>query len=132
MIFKQVQEIKDRRKTQTRRVVKNGEWAMSETQMGIRILDAVCSADGRIKHMVGRSYAIVPKRGAASVGRIVINRIDQERLQDITEADARAEGVGSVAEYQTLWETINKTPGTRWDDNPLVWVYSFSYIDIPF
>jgi len=62
-----------------------------------------------------------------------------ERLQDISEADAIAEGVedtksmilgaggaeitGPVAEYAVLWEQING-PGS-WDANPWVWVVEF-------
>ncbi|CDN87367.1 hypothetical protein BN948_01789 [Hydrogenophaga intermedia] len=59
-----------------------------------------------------------------------------ERLQDISEADAVAEGVEPVAThnrpgaiathcgaYELLWEQING-PGS-WDANPWVWVVSF-------
>ena len=66
-----------------------------------------------------------------------------ERLQDISEADASAEGVPNqtrltgygkgdgcqwgpaepVAEYRALWESING-PGS-WDANPWVWVVEF-------
>lgn len=53
-----------------------------------------------------------------------------ERLQDISEADAIAEGIGhgdvdaAVADYAALWEQING-PGS-WDANPWVWVVSFN------
>ena len=56
-----------------------------------------------------------------------------ERLQDISEADALAEGVRSKhtadchysarESYSVLWETING-PGS-WDANPWVWVLTF-------
>ena len=62
-----------------------------------------------------------------------------ERLQDITEADAKAEGckpelVDPMIEsytdgYQALWTAING-PGS-WDLNPWVWVYSFERIEKP-
>lgn len=55
-----------------------------------------------------------------------------ERLQDISEADAIAEGVGgdvtvtpcfAVERYRALWESING-PGS-WDANPWAWVVEF-------
>jgi hypothetical protein len=58
-----------------------------------------------------------------------------ERLQDISDADAWAEGIdkaevlsmpcadGAVAAYSVLWEQING-PGS-WDANPWVWVVEF-------
>ena len=66
-----------------------------------------------------------------------------ERLQDITEEDAKSEGVeeGSYPDYGThpptecfsyvesfgtLWDTINgKRPGCSWADNPWVWRVEF-------
>jgi hypothetical protein len=57
-----------------------------------------------------------------------------ERLREITEADAEAEGVSSNLETRTLardefralWESINgKRPGCAWEQNPWVWVVEF-------
>jgi hypothetical protein len=66
-----------------------------------------------------------------------------ERLQAITELDAEAEGISDksfmgidgvchaydhgyyVCTYEALWDSINKKPGTRWQDNPWVWRYVF-------
>jgi len=61
-----------------------------------------------------------------------------ERLQDISEADAMAEGApwaacGSPQEgsqkagYARLWESING-PGS-WDANPWVWVVEFKRVE---
>jgi hypothetical protein len=69
-----------------------------------------------------------------------ITGIKVERLQDITDADAIAEGVGPFANIQTidcetesprrtfkgLWESINGTGS--WDSNPWLWVISFRRI----
>jgi hypothetical protein len=71
-----------------------------------------------------------------------------ERLQDITEADARAEGMileqsgiwgwrgrtwktqsgtTPVLTYRLRWDALAK-PGAKWDDNPLVTVIDFNPI----
>ena len=165
MIFKQVDEILSGQKTQTRRVVKPGE-GMYEASLAL-------TAAGNVKWAVGKTYAVVPKRGlpgvwwkrvgtvalthngmheyhypsnpdAAAIAlpvtradlekrgfqplRIRIVAIRREHLQDITEADAKAEGVSSKGEYAKLWNRINKRKGTRWSDNPLVWALTFEVV----
>lgn len=60
-----------------------------------------------------------------------VTAVRVERLQDISEADAQAEGctgspLGAAADrilYAKLWDQING-PGA-WDANPWVWVLSF-------
>ncbi len=72
----------------------------------------------------------------ASRINLEVTGVRVERLQDITEADARAEGVFAMplpprskstpyrASFKALWEEING-PGS-WDLNPWVWVVSFA------
>lgn len=169
MIFKQVDEILSGTKTQTRRVVKPGEGMYKEA--------LALTAAGNVKWAVGRTYAVVPRRGKPAVWwaivdgipiwnhpvryepfyqpgeptdwenghyvdlrheleyqgfqplRIRITAIRQERLQDISEADAKAEGVADVEAYRALWQAINgKTPGARWDANPTVFVLEFELV----
>lgn len=51
-------------------------------------------------------------------------RVVPQRLHDITEEDARAEGVSCVAAFRELWDSIN---GKRspWDKNDWVWAVTF-------
>jgi hypothetical protein len=51
-----------------------------------------------------------------------------ERVQDISEADAKAEGVKSAAEFCALWDEINGARGYGWDANPWVWVVEFKRV----
>lgn len=55
-----------------------------------------------------------------------ITGVRVERLGEISESDARAEGVQSVAEFKELWASING-PGS-WEANPWVWVVEFRRI----
>jgi hypothetical protein len=134
MIFKQLDEVITGQKTQTRCVCKTGEalvqfmkWDSRQAQY----IEGYCVADSdsRYKWVCGRTYAIQPKRGAAGIGkRIKITAIRQERLHDITEADAAAEGVASVEQYRELWDSINGKTKDRWSNNPLVWVITFEVV----
>ena len=55
-----------------------------------------------------------------------------ERVQDISESDARCEGIDAYvkdgfarAEFVCLWNSINEKRGFGWDVNPWVWVIEF-------
>jgi hypothetical protein len=75
--------------------------------------------------------------------RIRLLSIRRERVQDISEEDARAEGVHTssvlldylsnpvdlyVPTYARLWDCINTRKGTRWADSPWVWALSFEVV----
>ncbi len=60
-----------------------------------------------------------------------ITSIQDEKIQEIRHGDALAEGVNSVAEFRTLWDSINakkEQSGYIWEDNPRVWVIEFKII----
>lgn len=52
-----------------------------------------------------------------------------QRVQSISEADARAEGVGGVDEFASLWDAINgkKSP---WASDPWVWALTFKQVEV--
>ena len=69
-----------------------------------------------------------------------VEAVRVERLQDITEADARAEGVDPIAAtpgvrptyivgFAAVWMLIHGVGS--WDANPWVWVYTFSRAEKP-
>jgi hypothetical protein len=62
-------------------------------------------------------------RRSASRILLKIKNIRVEKLQDISESDAKAEGVENINEYSQLWEDINGF--ASWQDNPWLWVIEF-------
>jgi hypothetical protein len=66
-----------------------------------------------------------------------VTELRVERLQDISEEDARAEGVPnlalsdfqSVGLFKHLWNSLNEKRGFGWDVNPWVWVVGFRRVD---
>lgn len=111
-------------------------------RLWVRETWAKCS-DGYLYRARGDRWAYAWKpsihmpRDACRITLPVLS-IRVERLQDITEADALAEGCESVngasrapgwarSNFETLWQSINgERPGCSWAANPWVWRVAFS------
>jgi hypothetical protein len=91
------------------------------------------------KKIIWRPSIHMPREAARIFLRVKTVRI--ERVQDITEEDARAEGVKGIPRsrelyssddyiypFKQLWDSINAKRGYGWDTNPWVWVVEFERI----
>lgn len=84
-------------------------------------------ADGDVSRF-GWTPSIHMPRSASRI-TLEVTGVRVERLQDISEADAVAEGVvweqgqTAINVFETLWESINGAGS--WDANPWVWVVEF-------
>lgn len=63
-----------------------------------------------------------------------VTNIRVERVQDITNDDAKAEGIIRpdelyIAQFPALWNSINDKRGFGWSVNPWVWVVEFKRIE---
>lgn len=70
-----------------------------------------------------------------------VTNVRAQHLQDISEEDAKAEGIsawhdtttGTVyrPEFQLLWDSINAKRGYSWASNPWVWAVTFEQVKEP-
>ena len=122
-------------KTQTRRLVKDGDYAVMARKvsmsMGLARMDEVRGRPGnRLRWKVGRVYWAQPGRGKMGVCRFKLLSIRREPVQSITDEDARAEGMGSihpVIQFIDVWNGIHKDRKS-WANNPMAWVLDFDLL----
>lgn len=81
----------------------------------------------------------MPKEAARIFLRVTDVRV--ERLQDITEEDAIAEGmsktlvdgvifISAKGNFHVFWDSLNIKRGYGWDTNPWVWVIEFERVKV--
>ena len=123
----QFQALTEGRKTHLRKPVRPGEYTMPD-------FSAVMTQTGLIKWQVGHEYAVRSSEDDSQTAFIRITSIWREQLQEITGFAARDEGVCPLYEWQyikafaEMWDTLYPRKGTRWADNPLVWVLTFEAV----
>lgn len=154
-----IRALLDGRKTQTRRVLKedvSGYFCPPKIRRGDRLwvrethgFEAIDTARGvKVKYRASNGLALPPESGWkpsihmprwASRLTLTVTDVRVQRLQDISEEDAKAEGVGSieshipgfesvtcVQSFQKLWDGLNADRGFGWDVNPWVAAYTFT------
>lgn len=121
-------------------------WLNEISEIGL-----IPNQDGRYEWEPGKSpfkweRAMYMPRFASRI-TLEITDIRVERVQDITEDDAIAEGCSGrggvflrtdvypsvyesipIQEYRTLWNSLNAKRGYSWESNPWVWVISFKRV----
>ena len=184
---KMVQAIRDRRKTQTRRIISNSLAQNHISGNGTSIFDK-CPYGQPGDHLwVRETFGILQPTHADSIGQSIdpfpvfrangdeapawdegpfefsgwkpsihmprwasritleVISVRVERVQDISEEDAEAEGCeteripylhnGQIVQmdirspravFSVLWDSINAKRGYSWDSNPWVWVVEFA------
>ncbi len=128
-------------KTQTRRLAQAGDQAVYEDDDPNRPISRVIrTADAgapKVLYQIGKTYSVQPGIAKKTVGQIRLTAIRRERLHDLSEADALQEmpvtspppdisaGQQARQSFQETWNLMYKTSGSRWEDNPEVWVLEF-------
>ena len=84
--------------------------------------------NGMSDYEPGRLRAAMHLPRWASRVTLTVSAVRVERLQDISEADARAEGIERDGNYRSLWESLHG-PGS-WAKNPFVSVICWDAVEL--
>lgn len=100
------------------------------------VFSGYCPAPQKVKkyynrNLLGISYhkrssSIMSRRDSRLNLKIVSTEL--QKLGDMTELDAKAEGVESLDSFKKLWDKINSKRGFQWDPNSKVWVVRFEKV----
>jgi hypothetical protein len=128
-----IRAILDGCKTQTRRT--SDRWGKCESGDRLWVKEKFCWIDplwhyAATSELKGpwKSPLYMPREASRILLEITSVRVD--RLQNISEEDAIAEGV-TLFEFRDLWESIyGGKQGIRWSDDPVVWVISFKVLEV--
>jgi len=123
-----VRALLDGRKTQTRRAVVPQPRGLPLKEQSI-----VCRFGAPGDTLWVRESRFMSRADARITLQITSRRL--ERVQDITPADARAEGfdpdtllLDPVGWFRELWDRLHADRGLAWRDNPWVWVITFRLV----
>lgn len=117
-------------KTQTRRRMKDGDFCsyapVGSDDPADYAVETVYAGSGRAKYKVGQTLSICPGRGKAFVAKIRITAIRQERPIDISEDDARAEGLYTRGGF---FDKLQALYGVGFDFTRPCWAISFELVE---
>lgn len=132
-----VRAILEGRKTETRRLYKPGARCSFEPGQVLWVRESFHVArDGRVYYRAdGTPDPLTPWKPSIHMPRkycrleLRTTSVWVQRLQDISEDQALAEGAKDRAAFARLWDRINGSKeGASWDDSPFVWRVCFEVV----